>query len=314
MTAARFDVTTRRRLSSMALIAALLASPGCSVKQMAVNSLTDVLGQAEVVYLSDEDPELIAGALPYQVKTIETLLASNPDNPRLLLAATTAIVLYGYGFVEPEAERLEYVDFYRSEEIRLRAARLYVRAYRYGLHGLDVAHPGIAARLPIEPEAAAGELTADDLALTVWTGAALGAAIGAATDDPDLTVDIAVVGALLERALELDEDYDDGLIQGFLFSYEIGRAGGSMEKARKYYERALELSGGKRCSLWLGWAESVSVPNQDRAEFDALLTEVIDFDVDSYPEGRLLNILAQRRAHWLQSNADELFWQGGEGR
>ena len=75
----------------------------------------------------------------------------------------------------------------------------------------------------------------------------------------------------------------------------------------------MELSGGKRCSIWLSWAETVSVAKQDRAEFEELLGRVVEFDVDSYPEGRLLNILAQRRARWLMSRADELFLEAGGG-
>ncbi len=291
--------------------AVLLAATGCSVKQMAVNSLTDVLGEAQTVYLSDEDPELIADALPYQVKTIETLLVSSPDHRGLLRSATAAIVLYSYGFVEPEADLIEDTDYYRAEEIRGRAARLYMRAYRYGLHGLDVGHPGFAEALPVEPEEAVKVLGPDDLPLAVWTAAALGGGIGAATDDPEFTADIAVVGALLERALELDDTWDGGTIHGFLVSYEAGRMDGSMDKARYHYERALELSDGKRCSIWLGWAESVSVAEQNRAEFEELLERVLAFDVDSYPEGRLLNILAQRRARWLMSRTDDLFLEGG---
>ena len=301
----------RQRIGAVVVGTVLVASTGCSIKQMAVNSVTDVLGEAQTVYLSDEDPELIAEALPFQVKLIETLLVSSPDHRGLLQSAAAAFALYSYGFVEPEADLIKDTDYYRAEEIRERAARLYIRAYRYGLHGLDVGHPGFAAALPIEPEETVGLLGPDDLPLAVWTAAALLGAIRAATDEPEYTADIAVGGALLERALELDEAYDGGTIHGFLFSYEAGRVGGSIEKARRHYERALELSGARRCSIWLSWAEAVSVANQDRAEFDELLERVLAFDVDSYPEGRLFNILAQRRARWLMSRTDELFLQGG---
>jgi predicted anti-sigma-YlaC factor YlaD len=60
----------------------------------------------------------------------------------------------------------------------------------------------------------------------------------------------------------------------------------------------------------LSWAEGVSVNEQNRAEFNELLDKVLSFDVDSYPSGRLLNILAQRRARWLKQRIDELFLEG----
>jgi predicted anti-sigma-YlaC factor YlaD len=300
------------RVAAVAVGAVMLAATGCSIKGMAVNSLADVLGEADAVYLSDNDPELVAAALPFNLKTIEMLLATSPDHRGLLLTATTAFVLYGYGFVEPEADYIEDDDWYRAEEIRGRAHRLYMRAYRYGLRGLDVAHPDFSRLLPIAPAEAIQVLGPEDLELTVWTAAALGAAIGAATDKPDATADIGVVGALLEWALEIDETYDNGTIHAFLVSYETGRVGGSVEQARAHYQRALELSAGGRASIYLSWAESVCVAEQDRAAFVALVQQVIDYQVDAYPEGRLLNILAQRRARWLMSRTDELFLKGGE--
>ena len=284
---------------------------GCSLKSRAVDTLADVLGEGEAVYLSDEDPELIAAALPFNMKTMETLLETNPNHRGLLLTATKSFILYTYAFVEPVARELEYTEFDEAEAVRLRAARLYRRAYRYGIRGLEVEHPGIGERLSASPDEVAQGLTLEDVPLTVWTAAALGVAIGVAIDDPESTADIAVVGALLERALSLDEDFESGTIHEFLFSYEAGRLGGDMEKARMHYDRALALGPSKKPSIWLSWAESVSVAQQNRSEFLELVEKVLEFDVSAYPENRLLNILAQRRARWLQDTVDELFLESG---
>jgi len=282
----------------------------CSLKARAVNTLSEVLAESEVVYLSDEDPELVGEALPFNLKTIETLLQSSPDHRGLLLSAATGFTFYAYGFVEPEADRIEDEDFEQAEVIRDRAARLYWRAYRYGIRGLDVEHPGFGKTLSIEPETTAAQLTVDDVPLALWTAAALGGAIGVSKDDPEATADIAVVGALLNRCLELEPDYGEGIIYELLVIYESQRVGGSIETAGEYYQRALELAQGSRCSTWLLWAENLSVPEQNLKEFKELLAKVLSFDVDAYPEDRLLNILAQRRARWLQGRVDELFLEG----
>lgn len=289
---------------------AALAASGCSLKKRAVNTFVDILGEAEKVYLSEEDPELVADALPFNMKTLETLLETSPENRELLLTATKTFSLYAYGFVEPDARELAYADFDRSEYARRRAARLYRRAFAYGMRGLEVNHPGLGDRIKVSPEVAASEIALEDVALAVWTGASLGAAITLSKDDPESTADVAVVGALLERSLELDEDFDSGTAHQFLMTYEAGRLGGDPDKARSHYERALELSDANHPAIWLGWAESVSIATQDRAQFLELVQRTLDFDVEAYPENRLLNVLAQRRARWLRDNVDDFFLPG----
>lgn len=293
-----------KRIASILLVTAL---GGCSLKGRAVDTLAEVLGEAESVYLADDDPELIAAALPFNLKTLETLLASSPDHPGLLLAATKSFILYTYGFVELDARTHDDVSFDEAEAKRHRAARLYRRAYRYGMRGLSLAHPDIDGRLARDPEAAASEIDLEDVPLAVWTAAALGGVINVSRDDPESTADIAVVGALLERALMLDADFEAGTIHEFLMAYEAGRVGGSIDAAREHYERALTLGPGKRPSIWLNWAESISVSEQDREGFLDLVAKALAFDVSAHPENQLLNVLAQRRARWLQRSVDEFF-------
>jgi predicted anti-sigma-YlaC factor YlaD len=54
-------------------------------------------------------------------------------------------------------------------------------------------------------------------------------------------------------------------------------------------------------------AESVAVAEQDPVEFQKLLGQALAIDADAVPEQRLANLIAQKRARWLLSRADELF-------
>ena len=47
--------------------------------------------------------------------------------------------------------------------------------------------------------------------------------------------------------------------------------------------------------------------SQDRTEFKRLLAQALAIEVDRAPEYRLANLVAQKRAGWLLSRADELF-------
>ena len=70
----------------------------------------------------------------------------------------------------------------------------------------------------------------------------------------------------------------------------------------------MELSEGSRASLYISYAESISVRNQDKEEFLELLDKAQAVDVNEIPGQRLANILAQERAQWLRERVDELFF------
>ena len=290
----------------LALLAFSMLS-GCSIKTMAVGAMSGAFADAQDVFLTDEDPDLVGEALPFTLKTLETLLVSSPKDSELLLSACTVCTLYTYGFVVPQAWPLDDVDYQAAEAVRLRASKLYQRAWGYALRGLEGRHAGLGDHLRRDPDTAVALLTKRDVALAVWGAAALGAAIGMAPDNPELTADIALVGALLKRGLALEEDFKDGLIHELLIAYEVASFGGSLDKARQHYQRAMVLSRNRSCPAMVTWAESALVQQQNRKEFEQILARVRSFDGDAFPEKRLLNLLAQRRAAWLLSRVDELF-------
>ena len=60
--------------------AAMLLCSACSVKKIAVNSFADALGSgAGTAFTSESDLELVEGALPFSLKTMETLLEKAPQ-------------------------------------------------------------------------------------------------------------------------------------------------------------------------------------------------------------------------------------------
>ena len=128
-------------------------------------------------------------------------------------------------------------------------------------------------------------------------------------NDSELSADQKLAEALASRALALDETYDAGAIHDFFIAYEAGRStvGGSIEKARGHFDRALQIAGGRRAFPYVSFAESASVVRQDKQEFKALLEQALAVDVSKPTDYRLANLLAQRRARWLLSRTDELF-------
>jgi predicted anti-sigma-YlaC factor YlaD len=280
---------------------------------MAVSSLADALAEGGDVFATDNDPEFVAAAMPFALKAVEALVAESPGNEQLLLVACRGFTQYAYAFLDSEADRLEPSDYDAAEHLRERALKLYLRGRDYGLRGLELRYPGIGEALRRQPFDAVEDLPADAVELLYWTGAAWGAAISLGMDQPALAADVDAARALLTRALALQEDFQQGVVHEAMITLEALPAimGGSLERARGHFQRALELSEGKRAGPYITMAEQVSVAEQSRAEFEELLNRALALDVDAYPDLRLENTLAQNRARMLLERVDDFFFENG---
>ena len=294
----------------LALALALLLGSGCAVRRFAVNQVGAALASGGGTFAEDDDPDLVRDASAFSLKLMESLLAENPRHRALLLAAASGFTQYAYAFVQPVAVEAETRDMAAATALRTRARRLYLRARNYGLRGLEVNHRGFAAALRTHPLPTVRAATKRDVALLYWTAASWGAAMAMSKNDPDLVADQPIVEALIDRALALDEGFDQGAIHSFLISYEMARRGAPGDpavRAREHFERAMTLSGGQLAAPLVSFAEQVCVAKQNRAEFEALLHKALAIDVDARPERRLENLVMQRRARWLLSRVDEFF-------
>jgi hypothetical protein len=288
-------MSLRALVGGFALGASLLACSGCSVRHAALNHLSDAIAQGSDAFSSEEDLELVGAAAPFSLKLIESLLEENPRHPGLLLAATRGFTQYAYAFVQQEAEEIEERDVARAAALEDRARRLYRRARDYGLRGLALRR---------------GEFEARDVPLLYWTAAAWCALIALQKADAEALADLPLVEAMMRRALELDEGFDRGALHTFMVAYEAGRPGAgpeSFERARQHFARALELCAGTRAAPLVALAESVSVPQRQRAEFEALLGQALRVDSAGAGADRLAIVVAQRRARWLLSRSNRLF-------
>ena len=296
-------------LAGLSALLLLAATSGCSIRY-AINQLGNALAQSGQTFASDDDPELIKAAAPFSLKLIESLLAETPHHEGLLLAAASGFTQYSYAFVQEEADETADRDYTKATAMRDRAKRLYRRARDYGVRGLEVRHPGISASLHQSPKDAVRGFTAPDVPLMYWTAAAWASLISLSKDNPEVIADQPVVEALIDRAVELDEDYDDGSLHSFLISYELARQGAPgdpVARARKEFDQAVALSKGQQAAPYVALAEGVSVKNQNVAEFKRLLNQALAVKVDAKPKWRLVNLVMQRRARWLLGRIEELF-------
>jgi predicted anti-sigma-YlaC factor YlaD len=298
-----------RRFIAVVLIA--FACGGCSIKKMAVNKLGNALASTGTTFEGDDDPDLVGEALPFALKLMESLLAESPRHAGLLQATASGFTGYSYGYVGQAAERAFTENMAESIALRGRARRLYLRARAYGVRALEVHYPGFGAALQNDEQAALARIQKRDVPLLYWTAAAHGLAISASKDDPEMIAQLPQVEAFIRRAMQLDEDWNEGVLPEFLINIEAARSDVKPEEIRaridRHYEQALRLSGGRRASLFVSYAENSAIPAQNRARFKEMLDRALRIDPDQHPETRLANLMAQRRARWFLGRIDELF-------
>ncbi len=319
--------TLMSRSSWPAIVAATFVSSlaagvaGCSIQKMAVNTVGDALAGSGGTFASDDDWELVRDAIPFGLKLQESLLAFSPEHRGLLLATASGFAQYAYGFVAQEADRVDAEDVAKARELRARARKLFLRARDCALRGLEVAYPGFREKLGTDAKAALASVEKDDAPLLYWAGAPWVAALQVKKDDLGLVADLPLAASLVARVLELDEAWNRGAAHEFFISYDGSRSaamGGSAERARAHYRKALEISGGQRASVHIALAESVVVreqndPKKDAlGEFRKLVALALAVDPDAEPSQRLSNVLARRRAQWLLTRIPDLFLETGE--
>ncbi|MHB9007965.1 MAG: TRAP transporter TatT component family protein [Limisphaerales bacterium] len=301
-----------RVIGPRGLLLLLIASMagGCSVRKFAINQVGDALAGGGTTFASDDDPELVRQAVPFSLKLMESLLAETPEHQGLLFASASGFTQYAYAFVQQEADELEDEDVAAAATMRDRARRLHLRARNYGLRGLEASHPGFQEKLRADAAAAVALARRRDVPLLYWTAASWASAISLSKNNPDLIADLPQVEAMIDRALELDEAWDRGAIHSLLITYETvrqGAAGEGADRARRHFERAVELSGGRNAGPYVALAEAVAVQAQDVKEFDALLAQALAINADATPDQRLVNLVMQRRARWLLARRENLF-------
>jgi len=300
-------------MRGLSLVAALLLAAGlgfgCSPRTYVLHRVSDAVSSGGEGFATDDDPMLVRDSVPFALKAMESLLSGQPYHRGLLTSLSRGFTQYAAAFVLQDAE--EAADPAVSNAGRERARRLFLRARDYGLRGFFAGQSGFREAFAEDPVKGARLAEREDVPLLFWAGVSWSLAISLSQDDPGMLADLPRCEALMRRALALQEDFDDGAVHEYFIAFEGGRPeamGGSVERARRHFERAMELARGGKVSPLVTYAENVSVRLQDRKGFLDLLGGALSFDArKGDPRYRLANLIAQRKARWLKGRVDELF-------
>ena len=246
--------------------------------------------------LNQRDPALIESGVPTYLLLVDGFIHESPESENLLAAGAQIYALYGSRFA---------VD-------RAAALRMTGKAREYGRRSLCVAHEPACAWDGLAYNDFVAELAGlRDKEIDYLYAYALGwlSYLDATSEDLSAVAELPWVEAAMERALALDETYEQGAVHawlGILKALRPPALGGEPEAARAHFERALELSGGRDLSVKVEYARRYGRLMYDQELHDRLLREVLEAPVER--EGyTLFNVLAQRDAEALLASSAEYF-------
>jgi hypothetical protein len=270
--------------------------------------MADALSSTATAFSRDNDPEFVRLAAPSTLKMVEMLLDDNPSHAGLLLTACSGFTQYAYGFLQVDAEMLEPPTGAAADVLRGRGRAMYLRARDYCGRLLEIRHPDAVAALLINPAPLLASAGRADVPSLYWTAVAWGGELSLADNQLVRLPEIGTVRALLTRALELDEAWENGAIHEALIALDglPLLLGGNAARARAHFDRAVALSNGESAFAYVTMASSVAQPARDRAEFERLLRAALAIQ-GGKPALRLSNLIAQKRARYLLSRIDRLF-------
>ncbi len=305
----------KNRALNFILLAAVLTPLclSCSLNRTAMKMVADAMSSTTTgtTFTGEDDPELVGDALPFALKLYESLLDEVKDNPRLWLATGSGFIMYANAYIQTPADMLPDTEVDKKNRMTSRARKLYIRGRDYVLQGIEVMYPGFTASLDGDAyRSRLDGMKQEDVPYLYWGAAGWMAAYASDPFDVNIGVGVKKAAAMMEAALRLNEAYNDGAIHDFFILYYGSlpqSMGGSEEKARYHFKKAVELSRGLTASPYVALASTVSVGSQNGKEFTELLNRALAIDVSKKTGNRLANIIAQRKARWLLDHKDDKF-------
>lgn len=302
------------------LVPGLLA---CDIGKLTVGTTAKILIRAQPSLQQESDYQLAHDAIPGALKTVEGFWIVDPDNEDLLGILTEGYCQYGAAFVEDDWEVAKFAK--KPDDIEYqnaRATHIFTRCLNYALKQLGdrwqtelFAAPETVAKL-------AKDTGAGKRNQMMWTAVALGSIVNHNLSRPETLAYLSTVRIILDRVLELDKDKLPArpdyaalphVAYGMIYSVGGAQAGGDPPKAKASFEAALKLTAdkdhpdGKLLLARALMGYRVGFVTNDRKFFHDQLKQVLETPPSVWPEQRLANEVAHRKARRYLSHEKELF-------
>ena len=244
------------------------------------------------------DIDLVCEGTPAFLLMLDSMVASDPENKKLLITATQAFS--GYAAALDACRKPE-----RAAAVSIKS-RLYGQSLLWKPDALYEAHTQPLSEL----QQTLNSFNRGDVELLFWAANGWTTWIRYQEGSPASLAQLVRVEQIMLRVLELDETYYHGGAHLFLGAYYGSKPpllGGKPEKSRRHFEQALSISNRQFLPTLVLYAQTYARMAFDRELFVKLLQEVLDFPLESQPDTSLSNQVAKRNATRMLAQVEEFF-------
>jgi len=309
-------------MRSLALVLSTGLLAACSAGDLAVNSTSQILLAAQPSLQQEADYDLARQAIPGALKTVEgfwiTGYGNSDAHARLEKILTEGFCQYATGFVEDDWEEAKFKkDLPAIEYHNARATHVFTRCLNYALRTLGPRWQKELFGTTDEATKLIKDTGSGQRFAMLFAGNALGSLINHNLNRPEMLSYVSTVQMIMEHIVELDKKNGPPankvhaalpyVALGMIASTKPKSMGGDPDAAKAYFQKALDITEGKFLLARAFMAYRVGLQTNDQKFFHEELVKVLDTPPSVWPEQRLANEIAHRRARRYLSHEKELF-------
>lgn len=250
------------------------------------------------------DVELVKEGAPAFLLLVEGLIYSNPQDKAMLSTGIQMFSAYSGAFVQDKVRKKLFTD--KTKEWAMALLKTYPKYNKYATIDYQEKEKRDQAFADFLKS-----LKKSDVPYVFWAAYSWALSILDNIDSQEAFLELPIPKAIIARVYELDSSFYYGaphLFNGIFFGAYPEAYGGDLKKAKEEFDKALELSEGKLFMTKLFYADYYYRPKYDKANYKKTVLEVLNADINKFPETRLLNIMAQKQAKKMLDNIDEVFF------
>ncbi len=244
-----------------------------------------------------KDVKLIEDGAPAYLLLIEALIETKPKDKNFLMIGIQMFSAYSGAFVKDQERSKIFTE--KTKTWALMLLRTYPKFKEYENLEFDKYVKWVDT------------IQKNDIPYVFWAAEAWIMWIISNSDNIEAMLDLPKAKAVIDRIYKLDSSYYYGfphLFYGLYYSVLPEYLGGNLIKSKEEFDRALEYSQDKFLMTKVYFAQYYYKAKNDKENFKKVLTEVINADIEKYPDLRLLNSFAKKYAEELLNKIDEIFY------